>query len=64
MTTQVPQGHCWIVGDNLKHSRDSRHFGPLPLALVKGKVVARLSPWYRSHRIVNGLQPAEEDRVD
>ncbi len=38
---QVPPGHCWIVGDNLSYSRDSRMFGPLPLALVKGKVVLR-----------------------
>ncbi|OAA51453.1 Peptidase S24/S26A/S26B/S26C [Metarhizium rileyi] len=42
---QVPQGHCWIVGDNLPASRDSRQFGPLPLALVQGKVVAKILPW-------------------
>ena len=41
---QVPQGHCWVVGDNLGWSRDSRHYGPLPLALVRGRVVARLWP--------------------
>ena len=30
----VPQGHVWIVGDNLENSKDSRDFGPLSLALV------------------------------
>ncbi|OQO14521.1 hypothetical protein B0A48_01399 [Cryoendolithus antarcticus] len=38
---QVPEGHCWVAGDNQEWSRDSRMFGPLPLGLVKGKVVAR-----------------------
>ncbi len=42
---QVPEGHCWITGDNLEWSRDSRMFGPLPLALIKGKVIARAWPW-------------------
>lgn len=54
---QVPEGHCWLVGDNLDASRDSRHFGPLPLALVRGKVVARFWPnpaWFE-----NGLKDIE-----
>ncbi|KAI9711852.1 MAG: hypothetical protein M1820_001997 [Bogoriella megaspora] len=42
MMIQVPKGHCYIAGDNLKYSRDSRMFGPLPLALIRGKVVAGL----------------------
>lgn len=42
---QVPEGHCWIAGDNLEWSRDSRLFGPLPLGLVKAKVLAVVSPW-------------------
>jgi len=41
---QVPQGHCWVVGDNLTVSRDSRHFGPMPLALIRGKVIAKVLP--------------------
>ncbi|KAI1197209.1 peptidase S24/S26A/S26B/S26C [Nemania serpens] len=40
---QVPQGHCHIVGDNLPWSLDSRDFGPIPLALIKGKVIAHSS---------------------
>jgi len=56
---QVPEGHCWVNGDNLAASRDSRHFGPLPLALVRGKVLATFTPfpaWVRS-----GLVDYEHD---
>lgn len=42
---QVPEGHCWVAGDNLEWSRDSRLFGPLPLGLVTAKVIAVVSPW-------------------
>ncbi|OHE96754.1 hypothetical protein CORC01_07900 [Colletotrichum orchidophilum] len=43
---QVPQGHCWVVGDNLEASRDSRLYGPVPLALIRGKAVEK--PWWLS----------------
>jgi hypothetical protein len=45
---QVPEGHAWVLGDNLSGSRDSRIYGPIPLALVMGKVVAKIEwngPW-------------------
>jgi inner membrane protease subunit 1 len=41
---QVPEGHCWVAGDNLEWSRDSRLFGPLPLGLVKAKTLAVIWP--------------------
>ncbi|PNY26512.1 Mitochondrial inner membrane protease subunit 1 [Tolypocladium capitatum] len=56
----VPEGHCWIVGDNLPASRDSRQFGPLPLALVQGKIVAKVLPWRERHWIENGLQRTQD----
>ncbi|KAL3616927.1 hypothetical protein CASFOL_039321 [Castilleja foliolosa] len=34
----VPKGHVWIEGDNLENSRDSRHFGPVPYALIHSRV--------------------------
>lgn len=55
---QVPEGHCWTTGDNLPFSHDSRNYGPVPLALIRGKVIARLFPnrlWFE-----NTLKPAEE----
>lgn len=62
---QVPKGHCYIVGDNLPWSRDSRDFGPIPLALIKGKVIAKacLDGWNPMNwftRFENGLKkPAD-----
>ena len=53
---QVPEGHCWILGDNLAESRDSRTYGPLPLALIKGKVLARVLPWAGRGWLVNNLE--------
>lgn len=41
---QVPEGHCWVAGDNLEWSRDSRLYGPLPLGLVRAKVLAVALP--------------------
>jgi len=58
----VPQGHCYVVGDNLKYSRDSRMFGPLPLALIKGRVIARFSfSWPWPEFFDRGLNPAGTD---
>lgn len=52
---QVPEGHCWVIGDNMEWSRDSRLFGPLPLALVKGKVLGVWLPWLRFKWFSNPL---------
>ena len=30
--------YCYALGDNRSHSRDSRHYGPVPLADVVGRV--------------------------
>jgi hypothetical protein len=40
----VPKGHVWLEGDNSLCSLDSRDYGPVPMALVNGKVVCRLIP--------------------
>jgi signal peptidase I len=34
----VPHGTCFVLGDNRNNSKDSRNFGPIPLADVKGRV--------------------------
>lgn len=51
----MPEGHCWVLGDNLTESRDSRVYGPLPLGLVSGKVVAKYPLGQRFRWIQNGL---------
>ncbi|KAF7073611.1 hypothetical protein CFC21_078568 [Triticum aestivum] len=35
---KIPEGHCWVEGDNGSVSRDSRTYGPVPLGLVQGRV--------------------------
>mmetsp|Transcript_36731 Transcript_36731/g.92829 ORF Transcript_36731/g.92829 Transcript_36731/m.92829 type:complete len:189 (-) Transcript_36731:109-675(-) len=42
--TIVPPGHIWLQGDNADNSRDSRLYGPVPQALVRGRVVYQLWP--------------------
>jgi signal peptidase I len=41
---QVPKGHVWLQGDNAYNSTDSRHYGPIPYALIQGKVFYRIWP--------------------
>ncbi|XP_052177324.1 uncharacterized protein LOC127791466 [Diospyros lotus] len=43
-TLVVPKGHAWIQGDNIYSSRDSRHYGPVPYGLIRGKVWFRVWP--------------------
>lgn len=35
---RVPPGHCYLLGDNVTNSIDSRDFGPVPLEEIRGKV--------------------------
>ena len=33
----------WLLGDNPSNSRDSRHYGPVPMGLIIGKAVFRFN---------------------
>ncbi|BAS82295.1 Os03g0147900, partial [Oryza sativa Japonica Group] len=41
---KIPEGHCWVEGDNAACSWDSRSFGPIPLGLIKGRVAHVIWP--------------------
>ncbi|KAL1976022.1 hypothetical protein VTN31DRAFT_4414 [Thermomyces dupontii] len=58
---QVPEGHVFLAGDNLPWSRDSRNYGPVPLGLINGKVIARVWPPGKIEWTKNTLQPAQYD---
>jgi signal peptidase I len=52
--TTVPKHHCFVIGDNRKGSRDSRHYGPVNLGLIKGRADYLYWPakgWERFGRI-------------
>lgn len=52
----VPPYHCFVLGDNRNISRDSRHFGSIPLGIIKGRVDYLYWPakdWSRFGKIEN-----------
>ncbi|KAI3525803.1 hypothetical protein L2E82_01302 [Cichorium intybus] len=48
---KVPEGHCWVEGDNSASSFDSRSFGPIPLGLIHGRVTHIVWPPQRIRKI-------------
>lgn len=40
----VPRGHVWIEGDNKANSSDSRYYGPIPIGLIRSRVLCRIWP--------------------
>ncbi|KAG8438254.1 hypothetical protein GDO86_008811 [Hymenochirus boettgeri] len=44
--TYVPKGHVWLEGDNLQNSTDSRIYGPVPYAMIRGRICLRIWPFH------------------
>ncbi|EGN92086.1 hypothetical protein SERLA73DRAFT_26797, partial [Serpula lacrymans var. lacrymans S7.3] len=36
----IPKGHVWLAGDNAAVSTDSRDYGPVSMALIRGRITA------------------------
>ena len=47
----LPGGRVDVRGDSPNVSRDSRHFGPVPRALIVGRAVFRYLPAHRRGRL-------------
>lgn len=47
LTTRVESEHYYVLGDNRAHSSDSREFGQVPRANLRGKVDLRVWPLLR-----------------
>ncbi|KAJ1995105.1 hypothetical protein EDC05_001196 [Coemansia umbellata] len=43
----VPRGHVWLQGDNYSNSTDSRTYGPVPMGLLRGRVLGCFLPSMR-----------------
>lgn len=41
-TVIVPPGSVWLEGDNASNSSDSRNYGPVPIAMVQGRIIQRV----------------------
>ena len=61
----VPKGHIWVEGDNPLCSIDSRHYGPLPLSNVRGKILYRLWPRVRTNdATIDNLERQKNHSID
>lgn len=50
-TLVVPEGHVWLEGDNPLVCVDSRHYGPVQVSLLEGRLFWRLFPLLREAHI-------------
>uniref|UniRef100_A0A061RXL1 Mitochondrial inner membrane protease subunit 1 n=1 Tax=Tetraselmis sp. GSL018 TaxID=582737 RepID=A0A061RXL1_9CHLO len=60
--TVVPPGHVWLQGDNLNNSRDSREYGPVPEALILGRVVYQVWPVKQLGAVKRQQQASDHSR--
>ncbi|KAJ2491618.1 hypothetical protein IWW37_002185 [Coemansia sp. RSA 2050] len=60
---RVPKGHCWVEGDESFHSGDSSSFGPVSLALIRGRALTPVWPPSRFGASLAGLPEWKKSRV-
>ncbi|KAM7467985.1 hypothetical protein LguiB_015547 [Lonicera macranthoides] len=49
--SKIPEGHCWVEGDNSASSFDSRSYGPIPLGLIQGRATHIIWPPQRIGKV-------------
>mmetsp|Transcript_12206 Transcript_12206/g.17028 ORF Transcript_12206/g.17028 Transcript_12206/m.17028 type:complete len:442 (-) Transcript_12206:372-1697(-) len=62
-TFTIPPGHVWVEGDNPLDSLDSRHYGPIPLSALRGRLVMRLWPLWRSKQQSQSTFDQNQDKI-
>ncbi|KAJ2850395.1 hypothetical protein IWW36_001947 [Coemansia brasiliensis] len=60
---RVPQGQCWVEGDESFHSSDSNSFGPIPIALITGRAITPIWPLSRFGTRLSPLPEWKKPRV-
>ncbi|KAK8803649.1 hypothetical protein WA158_001343 [Blastocystis sp. Blastoise] len=58
---EIPQGNCWVEGDNGSNSIDSHRFGAIPLALIVAEATYIIWPFTRISKLVK--QPSRSKVV-
>jgi len=61
-TVSVPPSHVWVEGDNPLFSVDSRHFGPVPVESIRGRILMRIWPLWRKEGVKPSLVIMSRER--
>jgi inner membrane protease subunit 2 len=51
----IPEGHCWVEGDNWDNSVDSNRYGPIPKGLVFGVATHVIWPPHKWQKITPSI---------
>jgi inner membrane protease subunit 2 len=53
----IPEGHCWVEGDNQQYSNDSNLYGVVPMGLFVAKATHVIWPLDRISKIKTEIPP-------